>query len=352
MIGVIINPNSRKNRKRRGRAARIEKILGRTGRVIETPSVDAIVPALRRFADEGRRYWVADGGDGALHWLINEAVRYFGPERARDLAVYVPTGGGSVDFVAKYLHISGTPESVIARLAKAIDDNRPIRTVTVPSLLLHGDQIAFGEEHTDFRRIGFGNALGGYGSNFYGPLYANTAGTKDHGPVRIARLMATAFGTAALGAAFRGPLEIVKPSALTRAQYDYLRPLRAEIKIDGVTLRGEDGLTVRAHTALNCSSLPLNLANILRVFPQARDGHLHVHAGNVTAVEMAKVFPGLMSGRSVNHLLPNAYDGPARTLDIECEPGEEMNPVIDGELHYRLRSLHVSLGPVFNMAAP
>lgn len=352
MIGVIVNPNSRKNRRRRGRTARLEKILGRGGRVIETPSVDAIVPALRRFADEGRRYWVADGGDGSLHWIINEAVRYFGPQRATELAVYVPTGGGSVDFVAKHLDVKGAPDAVIARLASALNDGHTPRLASVQSLLLQGEQVAYGDERTAFRRIGFGNALGGYGANFYGPLYANTAGTKDHGPARIARLMGAAFGAAALGSAFRGPLELLKPPPVARAEHEFLRPLRAEIRVDGTVLRGDDGLPVRAHTALNCASLPLNLANILRVFPQARDGRMHVHAGNVTATEMARVFPGLMSGRSVNHLLPNAYDGPATTLDVRCDEGEEMTPVIDGELHYRVTDLHVSLGPAFRMAAP
>jgi hypothetical protein len=58
MIGVVLNPHSRRNRGKKGLRRRIERTLGEHGRVIETLSVDAIVPALQRFADEGRRYWV------------------------------------------------------------------------------------------------------------------------------------------------------------------------------------------------------------------------------------------------------------------------------------------------------
>ncbi len=349
MIGLIINPNSRKNRHRRGRVARFEKVLGKRGRVIETPSVDAIIPALKTFAAEGRRYWIADGGDGALHWMINEAIRFFGAARAAEAAVYMPTGGGSVDFVAKYLGLKGDPHTLVGRLADRVAEGHDPKPRDVPSLLLQGQQVVYGDEPTEFRRYGFGNALAGYGANFYGPLYR---GEGKHGPMQIARHITSAFGAAALGGAFAGPLAAFKPAALKRAEEDYLRPLRAEVRIDDAVLRGDDGRAIRAHTALNCASLPLNLADIMRVFPQAEGGRMHVHAGDVSAAEMARVFPGLMTGRSVNHLLANAYDGPAKTLEVTCLDGDEMTPVIDGELFYRITSLRVSMGPMFRMISP
>jgi diacylglycerol kinase family enzyme len=349
MIGLIINPNSRKNRHRRGRIARFEKVLGKRGHVIETPSVDAIIPALKTFAAEGRRYWIADGGDGALHWMINEAVRFFGAARAAETAIYMPTGGGSVDFVAKYLELDGDPLTLVGRLAEQIAEGRAPTTRNVPSLLLQGKQVVYGDESTEFRRYGFGTALAGYGANFYGPLYR---GEGKHGPVQIARHIASAFGAAALRSAFVGPLSALKPPALRRAEDDYLRPLRAEVRIDDAVLRGDDGRAIHAHTALNCASLPLNLAEIMRVFPKADGSQMHVHAGDVSAAEMARVFPGLMTGRSVNHLLANAFDGPAKTLEITCRDGDEMTPVIDGELFYRITSLRVTMGPVFRMVSP
>ena len=349
MIGLIINPNSRKNRNRRGRVARFEKVLGKRGHVIETPSVDAIIPALKTFAAEGRRYWIADGGDGALHWMINEAIRFFGPTRAAEAAVYMPTGGGSVDFVAKYLKLQADPHTLVGPLAEQVAEGRAPELRGVPSLLLQGKQVVYGDEPTDFRRYGFGAALAGYGANFYGPLYR---GEGKHGPVEIARHIASAFGAAALRGAFVGPLARLKPAALRRAEDDYLRPLHAEVSIDEAVLRGENGRPIHAHTALNCASLPLNLAEIMRVFPKAEAGQMHVHAGDVSAAEMAKAFPGLMTGRSVNHLLANGYDGSAKTLEVTCSDGDEMTPVIDGELFYRVTSLRVTLGPVFQMVSP
>ena len=228
MIGLIINPNSRKNKRRRGRVARFQKVLGRHGRVVETPSVDAVIPALKSFAEEGRRIWIADGGDGALHWMVNEAVRYFGAARAAELAVYLPTGGGSVDFVAKHLGFDLDPHALVTRLVEHVSTGREVPTRDVPSLWLRGRQVQWGDESVDFRRIGFGTALAGYGANFFGPLYE---GGKEYGPARIAKLLGAAFGVAAMGSLFQGPLRVVKPDALRDAEHAFLRPLRAAVLV-------------------------------------------------------------------------------------------------------------------------
>ncbi len=349
MIGLIVNPNSRKNRHKPSRVRRFEKVLGRHGCVVETPSVDSIVPALARFADEGRRYWVADGGDGALHWMLNEAVRYFGAQRAASLAVYVPTGSGTIDFVARAIGLEGSAQEVVARLVAAVAEGRTPPLVEVPVVSFHGRQTVYGGEVEEWRRVGFGCALAGFGANFFGPLYR---GNKEYGGARIAKLLAAAFGAGFARQAMRGPLAALKPAFVTRAEREYLRPLRGEVKVDGAVLRGDDGLPVREHTVLHVGAVPVNLAGIFRVFPRAGDGRMHVHAGYVSVGEAARILPGLVAGRSVHHLLRNAIDGPATTLDVTCAPGEELTPVLDGEIFHRITELHAAVGPRFTMAVP
>jgi hypothetical protein len=349
MIGLIVNPNSRKNRHKPSRVRRFEKVLGRHGTVIETPSVDSIVPALERFAKEGRRYWVADGGDGALHWMINEAVRYFGPQRAASLAVYVPSNAGTIDFVAKAIGLEGSSLEIVARLAAAVAEGRTPSVVEVPVVSFNGLQTQYGDEAAPWRRVGFGCALAGFGANFFGPLYR---GNKEYGGARIAKLLAAAFGAGLARSTLRGVLSPLKPDFVTRAEHEFLRPLRGEVKLDGVVLRGEDGRPVREHTVLHAGSVLVNLAGIFRVFPSAGEGKMHVHAGHVSVLEAARVLPGLMTGRSVSHLLRDAYDGAASTLDVVCDPGEELAPVLDGEVFHRITELHASVGPHFTMALP
>jgi hypothetical protein len=349
VIGVVINPFSRRNRGRSGLKRRLERLLGDHGRVVETYSTDAIVPALKQFADEGRRYWVADGGDGALHWMINGAARYFGPQKATEIARYVPTGGGSVDFVAQGLGLARDPEAVLARLVATIAKRGEPKYVPMRTMECTGTQVLYGDSREPFRRLAFATAFAGYGANFFGPLHE---GSGEKSPLRIAGLMATAFGAAAARSVLRGPLAGLKPRALAKAEYDFLHPLRADVTIDGEPQRDHNGKVLQEYTVLQCTTVPLSIAGILRVFPLANNEQMHAHAGLVSGVEAARAWPGLMTGKRVQHLLPDAYDGPARTISVRCLPGDEMNPVLDGEVFFRLESLTATLGPLFEMAVP
>lgn len=349
MIGVVINPFSRRNRGQSGLKRKLERLLGSYGRVVETYSTDAIIPALKQFADEGRRYWVADGGDGALHWMINGAARYFGPQQATQIARYVPTGGGSVDFVAKGLGIERDPKTVLARLVATIAKGGEPKYVPLRSMECVGTQVLYGDSRESFRRYAFATAFAGYGANFFGPLHE---GSGDKSPTRIAGLMSLGFGAAAGRAILRGPLEALKPRALAKAEYDFLHAVRAEVRIDGERSLDHTGKPIESFTVIQCAALPLALAGILRVFPLANNEQMHAQVGMVSGAEMARIFPLLMTGKRVQHLLPDAYDGPARSIEVKCLHGDQMNPVLDGEVFFRLESLTASLGPVFEMAVP
>ncbi|MDP3277344.1 MAG: diacylglycerol kinase family protein [Deltaproteobacteria bacterium] len=349
MIGVVVNPFSRRNRGQTDVKRRIERIVGDHGRVVETYSTDAIIPALRQFADEGRKYWVADGGDGALHWMINGAARYFGPEQATKIARYVPTGGGSVDFVAQGLGLARDPRTVLSQLVKTLEKGGEPKRVPLRTMELNGTQVLYGDIPTAFRRYAFATAFAGYGANFFGPLHE---GSGEKSPARIAKLMATGFGAAAGRALLTGGLARFKPRVLAKAEESFLRAIHARVRIDGELHRDREGKVLTEHTVLQCAALPLKLAGILHVFPLANNEQLHVHAGRVSGVEAARVWPLLMTGKRVQHLLPDAYDGPARELQVQCEPGNEMHPVLDGEVFFRLTELTATLGPTFEMAVP
>ena len=74
VIGVVVNPNSRKNRKQPpGRVEKIRRIVGETGEVRETESVGAVAPAVRDLIARKVDYLVSDGGDGAMNWMLNAA---------------------------------------------------------------------------------------------------------------------------------------------------------------------------------------------------------------------------------------------------------------------------------------
>ncbi|HWF71667.1 MAG TPA: retinol dehydrogenase, partial [Mycobacterium sp.] len=116
-IGVVVNPFARKNRGMpANRSAALRRIVGPWGEVHETASIDdlrGIVAGLYPRAS----HLVSDGGDGALHWLINEM-----PQRDRDpqrWPTFVPTNGGAIDFVARKAGVRGRADTVLSALTAA-----------------------------------------------------------------------------------------------------------------------------------------------------------------------------------------------------------------------------------------
>ncbi len=124
-IGVITNPNSRKNRNRPDRAERLQRIVGNIGEVHQTASLDSIKPVLRDFLRKRARYWVADGGDGALHWMLRMGMEVLQEEEflgeSLQLPITLPTKGGTIDFVANNVGIQGDAEGILGALRRNVD---------------------------------------------------------------------------------------------------------------------------------------------------------------------------------------------------------------------------------------
>src|SRR3954471_4253952 len=134
-IGVITNPNSRKNRNRPGRAERLQRIVGSLGEVHQTASIASIKPVLRDFLRKRARYWVADGGDGALHWMLRMGMEVLQEEefvgQSIALPMALPTKGGTIDFVANNVGIEGDAEGILATLRRAVERGATVEETEV-----------------------------------------------------------------------------------------------------------------------------------------------------------------------------------------------------------------------------
>src|SRR5512146_2153763 len=156
-IGVITNPNSRKNRNRPERVERLQRIVGRMGEVHQTSSVDSIKPVLRDFLRKRARYWVADGGDGALHWMLRMGMEVLQEDEFVDqsvtLPMTLPTKGGTIDFVANNVGIEGDAEGILGTLRHTIERGSIIEETEVDSMSIDGVQVVDGIA-TEFRTYG------------------------------------------------------------------------------------------------------------------------------------------------------------------------------------------------------
>jgi hypothetical protein len=167
-IGVITNPNSRKNKDRPDRAARLQSIVGDFGEVHETRNVESIKPVLREFLRKRARYWVADGGDGALHWMLRMGMEVLEEDefKGSSLPLTLPTNGGTIDFIAHNVGINGDAEELLSTLRTSVESGRRVEETEVDSMLIEGVRLVDGREET-FRTFGFGVAAGGVGQRFF-----------------------------------------------------------------------------------------------------------------------------------------------------------------------------------------
>ena len=333
-IGVITNPNSRKNKNRPDRAARLQSIVGDLGEVHQTDTVESIKPIVRDFLRKRARYWVADGGDGALHWLVRSAMEVLEEEEfAHDaLPITVPTKGGTIDFVANNVGIEGGAENILATLRSSIENGHTIEEAEVDSMLIEGVEITESGEQP-FRTYGFAVAAGGVGQRFFSKYYE----AADPNPTTILKVVANAVASLPVSLS---PLRNVPgiPAGLRDYARELLQPTPAKLTIDGMVLSETD------FTSIHIASMPINLGNVFRLFGKAeQDGVLHALVGSPSPFAMVRNLPRMHLGKEIRDR--SLLDRACREMTVEATNGELLNPVVDGEYYRDVRSLTFRVGP-------
>ena len=336
-IAVISNPNSRKNRRAApGRSARLRGIVGRFGRVEETATLAELRPALCALWDAGAEYFVSDGGDGALHWLLNElsSLHGSGELAGRALPPALPTNGGTIDFVARKAGIRGAAEGILGALTRTVASGGKPEVVVLDSLDLSGAVRDPDGSERPFRRIGFALAAGGVGQRFFDKYYQD----RDPGAAAILRVVVRA-----LASWTADKLRLPAPPALLAYGREIFRPTPARVTIDGREL------DEREFGAIHAGAFDVSLGGVFRVFPLARaPGRIQFQAGGIVPAEMIRALPDLYRGRMIRSR--SLTDVIGSEMHIEPLDGEALCPVIDGELFPGLSWLHVKSGPPVRIA--
>ena len=339
-VGVITNPNSKKNYRRPQRRRSLEQAVGRHGIVRETASLDDLPRVVGELLDAGCKYWVADGGDGTLHWVLNTvyaAVQARTPAgQPLDLPIVVPTNGGTVDFVARKAGLRGNADSIVRRLVARLERDAPISTISVDTCRVLGDDHNADPGARRFDRIGLAAALGGASAAFFDRFYALP---KDRGALAIASVIGAAAGSA-LVHSLAPPLRRFLPGDLgdVDSHNDFFRPTRARIEVDGRTL------PYSSFVSLQVGAIDINLAGVVRCFRYAREGGvLHFQALSTSPLGMVRNVPAMFLGTPI--VGEGVYDDRACNVVITAADGERLGPVIDGEQFSGLDRMELSLGP-------
>lgn len=323
-LGVIVNPLARKNRRARGRVEELRRIVGPWGEVHETASIEELGATLEQLQPRVT-HLVGDGGDGALHWLINEIERReTDPER---WPTFVPTNGGSVNAVARKARVRGRADAVIRALAAAAEADRPPAEIALDTLELEGETA----DGAAFHRLCFGLAAGGVGNRFYDMYY----GKPDHGRREVARVIAQSFGDY---------LASKLPGRSTRSNYASVlfAPTRARVTIDG------EEVPTRSHRLLHAGAIDLRIAGPFRLFPKAEaPGKLHFQAGELRPSRIVAQLPAALTNGTVHGRLVRDVNGREMTIEAQDEP---LSPIIDGERFVGIVKLTARAGPRIRVA--
>ena len=267
-IGVVFNPNSKKNRKRPERFDALVRLVGDLGEVRRTNTVEEIDDVVEDMLERGVNLWVADGGDGAFHWLLNAAARVVRARgRSEAIPPILPTRSGTVDFLAAKANLQGGAEDLIAALVACARRGIDVPTIALDSLRLRGKRLDDGAE--PFDRIGFASAVAGVGQGFFERFYANGDPTARGILTVISRIL----GSASLSTP--GIALLPMPDGARAYAAPVFAPQQLDVWLDGKRV------DLEAFRAVNIGSINLDLAGVFRIFPYAAEpGVLHALVGD------------------------------------------------------------------------
>ena len=335
LIGVITNPNSKKNRADPQRFEKMKQLVGDYGLVRRTHHTGEIAEVVRNFLDAGVPYWLADGGDGAFHWLVN-VLHDVLEERGHtgELPAIMPSNAGTIDFIGRKVGLKGNTESLIAALVAQLQAGQTPKVVTLDSLHLQGE---LGPDSDfpgkAFQKLGFAAALAGVGQRVFDKFYAQ----EQQSALGVVEVVAKTLSSAA----FQSPALSWVPLPVTWRHFSdtIFEPMPLDVTVDG------ERKSVRWYRDLDVGAIDINIADVFRFFPHAaRPGVLHVQGGDLGPMDVMKNLHHMAGGTELN--IRNYFQGPAKELVVVARDGRSIDPVIDGELYYGLTRATVTAGPI------
>jgi len=124
-VGVIINPNSKKNRLMQENPLDVyNKISNGFADVRLTKNVDEIEAVLDDFHKNGIKYLCLSGGDGTLHHAITRYVHKYGLENVPPVLILK---GGTMDNVSRSFDLNGVGPDIFKRFLNALQNSEEIK---------------------------------------------------------------------------------------------------------------------------------------------------------------------------------------------------------------------------------
>jgi len=305
-IGVILNPNAKKNMKLEKRKTAFEKIIGGAGFVIQTDNIELIGKSCGKLVEEKVDLIGICGGDGTNHLVVTDVVKEYKKANSPPPLIYLMEGG-SMNTIRWNLGIKGSSEDNLKNIVGKLENNLNFQIKKVATLKVN-EQYGFI----------FGN---GYASAFLFEYYNSKI---DSGPKRAAEITGRIIWSLITGG------DLIK-----RIMSQY----KAGFVIDGQPAGLDSYGLVLAGTlpAIGLMFKPLYRAT------EELD-KFHLIASSLKPGDFARQIHRFFSGKRIKG--ENHIDTLASELKITTD--EPLVYQLDGEL-YSEKSVNVSIGPVLNM---
>lgn len=306
-IGVIVNANSRRNRRKPGEVDLLRQVLGDHGRLEATSRLDELESALARLREDGTDVLALDGGDGTNHHTLTALLRRW-PDWRPALALL---RGGTMNTVSRSFGLRGRPVPLLRALVGHA------RAGTRPS----ADPRALLEVETGgTTRWGyiFGNGV----VHDWLEVYYEDA---DPSPVVAAKIFARAVGSTLAGGALAKRLN---------------QPVQVQVTRDGEAWCEGRMIAVLASTQ---EQIGLGIAPWQRC--RERAGHFHAIAFEAPLMNVALALPRLVARRPL--VGPGIHDTVTTCLRLESPSGHRF--ILDGDAYASPDAVEIRTGPVLDV---
>jgi diacylglycerol kinase (ATP) len=310
-IGIVNNPQARRNRRRPGIARRLRERLADDGEVVDASTPDELEAAVERFRAAHIDVLGVNGGDGTTAYVLSAFARAYGREPLPKLLLL---RGGAMNTVARGNGVRGGPEGILREVLIRRRHGYPLRTRERDLLRVTADGGA--------PRYGFI-----FGTGIVVAFLEKYYASRHPSPAMAALLVARAAGSALINGEFA--------RALTRRE-----PLR--VATDG------DEWPDGSYLALAAGSTP-DIGFGFRAFARCDEQPGFFHAvgvvGPVAALAMS--VPRIRIGAPWRRRI--AQDEVVRTLVIHAE---RPRFTVDGDIYAAERTVTVETGPGVEIVLP
>ncbi len=305
-IGVITNPKAKKNIKRPWIKDSLQRIVGDSGWVYETRSIDELPALAHDFIDKGIDILAINGGDGTAHVTLTNFIPVY-LEKGLALPKLLSLRGGTMNTISKSIKHKGKGEEILTSVVQKYKEGKEIQHVRQPVLKIN-------------EKYGF---IWGYGiaGNFLEYYYKG---------------------------AVLGPWQAFKVTARLIASAIFQTSMAKEIFGKHPTVMEMEGDTVEmpdCRAILICSIKEVGLGVKLAYRAYEKPGYVHIRGTTMNPFKVVPFVPKIILGKRVKN--PGVIDELGKNVYIKTEG----NPpyTVDGEMYKDANEFRVCQGPVLNV---